>query len=182
MEVRAVMTVALLIMLALAAREDLLRHRVPNVLTASALLMGVALAFLIGGWTGFFVSLGGALVGCATLLPFYLLRGMGAGDVKLMAAAGAFLGPGSAVLAAALALVAGCVLAVAIVAWRLVEPCLRLEPSPAGGASAGWRSAAAFSIVRKERFPYAIAIAVGVVATLWLQGQLGNLSAALGIG
>jgi prepilin peptidase CpaA len=181
-EIRAAMTVALLIMLALAAREDLLRHRVPNVLNASALAMGVALAFVAGGWDGFLDSLGGALVGCAALLPFYLLRGMGAGDVKLMAAAGAYLEPGSALLAAAIALVAGCVLALAIIVCRLVEPVTPYASAGPSGTTPMWRAAAALLTVRQERFPYAVAVGFGVVVTLGLQGQLGNVFTALGGG
>lgn len=182
MDVRVVMTGAVLVLLALAAREDLLRHRIPNVLNAVALLLGLWLATLAAGWGGFVDSVGGALVGCAALVPLYLLRGMGAGDVKLMGAAGAFLGPASALLAAALALIAGSVLAVAIIVWRLVEPKPAWEASPAGGAVSAGRAAATISIVRKERFPYAVAIACGAVATLWAKGSLGSLIAALGIG
>ena len=182
MDVRAVMTGSVLVFLALAAREDLLRHRIPNVLNAVALLMGLWLATLAEGRVGFVNSAGGALVGCAMLVPFYLLRGMGAGDVKLMAAAGAFLTPSSAFLAAALTLIAGCTLAVAIIVWRLAEPRPIWEASPAGGAPSAGTAAAKISIVRKERFPYAVAIGCGVVATLWLQGSLGSLFVALGIG
>lgn len=181
-EFRAVMAGAVLIVLAFAVREDLLRHRIPNTLNAAALLLGLGLASLTAGWSGLINSVGGALVGCAALVPFYLLRGMGAGDVKLMAAAGAFLGPSSSLLAAAMALVAGATLAVAIIVWRLVEPKPRLDVSSAGGATAAWRAAATISTVRHERFPYAVAIGVGVVGTLWLQGSLGSLVTAVGIG
>ena len=48
---------------------------------------------MAGGLPGLGLSLGGWLVGCALFLPWFLLRGMGAGDVKLLAALGAWLGP-----------------------------------------------------------------------------------------
>jgi len=110
------------------------------------------------------------------------LRGMGAGDVKLMAAAGTFLGFKSALVAAALSLIAGGVLALGYVAWRLIEPTEPLQASAPGSASRAWRGAALLSTVRHERFPYALAIASGVVMTLWLQGSLADLATALGIG
>jgi prepilin peptidase CpaA len=171
-----------LVVLAMAVREDLLRHRVPNALNLAALLVGLGLALLDAGLSGIVHSVAGTLVGSAALVPLYLLRGMGAGDVKLMGATGAFLGPSSALLAAALALIAGGVLGVAIVFWRLIEPRLRLEAAPSGEAPAAWNAAATISVVRKEQFPYAVAIAVGVVTTLWLRGSLGALFVALGIG
>ena len=171
-----------LIALALAAREDVLRHRIPNTLNATALLLGVGLAGLGGGWSGLVDSIGGAAMGFAVLFPFYLRRGMGAGDVKLMAAAGAYLDPSSALLAAAIALVAGAFLAVAIVTRRHVEGRLLRAAAPAGEASAVWQAAAAFLSVRNERFPYAVAIGIGVGAALAWNGSLGGLWAALGIG
>ena len=177
-----VMTGVVIFVVALAVREDLLRHRIANSLNLAGLMLGLGLAALAAGVSGVMYSVGGVAVGCAVFVPFYLLRGMGAGDVKLMGATGAFLGPGSALLAAALALIAGCVLGVAIVFWRLIEPRLRLETSPSGEAPAAWKAAATISVVRKERFPYAVAIAVGVVTTLWLRGSLGALFVALGIG
>jgi prepilin peptidase CpaA len=180
-ELRAVMTGVVLIVLALAAREDLLRQRIPNSLNAIALTLGVGTASMAGGWSGFADSIGGALVGCAALLPFYVLHGMGAGDVKLMAAAGAFLGPGGALFSAAAALVAGLILALLIVGWRLVEPRPFLEAAR-GRAEATVGRTAVIAAVRKERFPYAVAIGAGVVANLWRQGSLRELSLALGIG
>jgi prepilin peptidase CpaA len=181
-QVPALMTGAVMAVLALAVREDMLRHRISNALSLAGLILGLGLTSVASGGAGFVHSAAGALVGCAAFVPFYLLRGMGAGDVKLMGATGAFIGPGGALLAAALALVAGSVLGVAIVIWRLIEPRPRLEGSPSGEVSAVWRAVATISIVRKERFPYAVAIAAGVVAVLWLQGSLGALVAALGVG
>lgn len=177
-----VMTGAVLFALALAAREDVLRHRIPNSLNAAALLLGVGLASLAGGWSGFLDSVGGAAMGFAVLLPFYLRHGMGAGDVKLMAAAGAYLDPSSALLAVAIALVAGVFLAAAIVTRRQAEARLLHEAAPAGEATVVWRAAAAFLSVRNERFPYAVAIGIGVAAALAWNGSLGGLWAALGIG
>jgi len=175
------MACVLVVVLALAVREDLLRHRIPNELNMAGVILGFGFATLVGGASGAIHSVGGALVGCAALMPFYLLRGMGAGDVKLMGSTGAFLGPSGALLAAALALIAGAVLGIAIVLWRLVEPRPLLETSPLVEGSGAWRAVATILVVRSERFPYAVAIAVGVITTLWLRGSLGALFVALGI-
>jgi len=164
----------LLSVLAWAAREDLLRHRIPNELNLAAMLAAIGLAYSSGGTHGVASSVAGAAVGCAAFAPFYLLRGMGAGDVKLMAAAGAFLGPADALAAAALAIVMGGALAVAVVMLRLVESTPVRGFSFRDGSAPVLRLFATISAARKERFPYATAIAAGVVTTLALQGSLGQ--------
>ena len=164
----------LLSVLAWAAREDLLRHRIPNELNLAAMLAAIGLAYSSGGTHGAASAVAGAAVGCAAFAPFYLLRGMGAGDVKLMAAAGAFLGPADALAAAALAIVMGGALAVAVVMLRLVESTPVRGFSFRDGSAPVLRLFATISAARKERFPYATAIAAGVVTTLALQGSLGQ--------
>jgi len=172
---------AVLVLIALAIREDLIRNRIPNVLTAAGAATGVALAYVAGGRTGLADAFGGVVVGLLVLLPFYLLRGMGAGDVKFMAAAGAFVGTVGAFWAAALALLAGGALALAVVACRLVAPergWQELTKADAGGSTQlAWK----VSIARKERFPYAVPIGVGVLGALWMDGSLSQLYATLGL-
>lgn len=183
MQIQALATAVLLVVLACAAWQDLARHRIPNSLNLTGLLLGLALAGLSGGLTAVAYAAAGVLVGFGVLLPFYLLRGMGAGDVKLMAAAGAFLGPGAALLAAALTLVTGAVLGIAIVCWRIAErsaePRGQVEGSAAMEVPAIWRALAAASMAGKERFPYAVAIAVGVMISAGLYGHFDGLFAAL---
>jgi hypothetical protein len=74
------------------------------------------------------------------------------------------------------------VLALGYVAWRLIEPTEPLQASAPGATPRGWHAVAVLSTVRQERFPYALAIASGVVITLWLNGSLADLAMALGIG
>jgi prepilin peptidase CpaA len=76
-----------------AGMGDLRSRRIPNRLTVPALLLGVLVNSLLTGWKGFLLSLEGAGLGLAILLPVVLLRGLGAGDWKLMGALGAMVGP-----------------------------------------------------------------------------------------
>jgi prepilin peptidase CpaA len=82
------------VVLALAAGwTDLRSRRIPNWLTVPGLAIGLALNTAFNGWSGVKSSLLGALLGLALLLPFVLLRSLGAGDWKLAGALGAFTGP-----------------------------------------------------------------------------------------
>jgi prepilin peptidase CpaA len=103
---------------AIAASTDLRSRRIPNWLTISGLLLGVLVNSLARGWLGAKDSLLGAALGLGLLLPFVLMRSLGAGDWKLVGALGAFLGPSHliAVLFAAV-LVAG-LMALVLVIWK----------------------------------------------------------------
>ncbi len=75
-----------------AGWTDWRSRRIPNWLTAPALLIGILLNGLTGGWNGVKTSLLGAGLGLLALLPFVLMRSLGAGDWKLAGALGAFVG------------------------------------------------------------------------------------------
>jgi len=72
---------------------DTLQSRIPNLATFSLVLVGFGYHLLTGGMPGGATALTGMLAGLALLLPFYLMGGMGAGDVKSLAALGALMGP-----------------------------------------------------------------------------------------
>ena len=93
-------------------------RRIPNWLTVPTLLAGIAVNSLAAGWLGAKESLLGAGLGLGLLLPFVLIRSLGAGDWKLVGALGAFLGP-SRLIAVLLGtiLVAG-LMAVVLVIWK----------------------------------------------------------------
>ena len=101
-------------------------RRIPNWLSMSALVAGVAVNSAVSGLAGLKTSLLGALLGLAVLLPFYLLRAMGGGDWKLVGALGAILGSARLVdvLFAAI-LVAGVMAAGLIVTKGRVRESLR---------------------------------------------------------
>jgi len=101
-----------------AGWTDLRSRRIPNWLTVSGLVIGIAANTAVGGWGGLKTSLLGAAVGLALLLPFVLLRSLGAGDWKLAGSLGAFAGPGILVdLLLGSVFVAG-VMAVALVIYK----------------------------------------------------------------
>lgn len=151
----------------LAAVIDLRTRRVPNALTATLAAVGIGIAAAELGTVG----LGGALMGCALgllfMLPGHLFGGTGAGDVKLFAAAGALLGPSTTVTAFLFTAIIGGVLAVAIAIRRrrlvhTIGATSKLVSSPAAGA------AAVEATGTDNRFAYAPAIALGVMASLLL--------------
>ncbi|MCX7240700.1 MAG: prepilin peptidase [Burkholderiales bacterium] len=120
---------ALALTMLIAVEADLRQRRVPNVLVLLALGTGTALNVLgpANGGAGPFayfpgaLGAGGVLLGAITglglFLPWYLLRAMGAGDVKLMAAIGSFVGSVEALSLAVCILIAGGVLAAIRMLW-----------------------------------------------------------------
>jgi prepilin peptidase CpaA len=93
-------------------------RRIPNWLTVSGFLVGVMANVLVYRWAGFGASLAGAGAALGLLLPFVLMRGMGAGDWKLMGALGAFLGPTRIVFVLFGAILLAGVTACVMVTWR----------------------------------------------------------------
>jgi prepilin peptidase CpaA len=81
------------VMLSLLAMYTDFRFRmIPNRLTLPAICLGLVLNFAGNGWQGLLFALAGFAVGFGLMLLPYLIGGMGAGDVKLLAALGALLG------------------------------------------------------------------------------------------
>jgi len=85
--------IVLLSALVIASLTDIAWRRVPNYITFPLAAFGMALHFDISGFNGLIFSFSGILAGGGLLILFYLMGGMGAGDVKLLAAVGSFLGP-----------------------------------------------------------------------------------------
>jgi prepilin peptidase CpaA len=167
-------TVVLFCLLVLAAVIDVRRHRIPNWLTGSGLLFGLAYSAIEPFWLGhgFMWSLGGAIVGFGVLFPFWLLHIMGAGDVKLMAMAGALLGAQAVLPALAGTLVAGGIFAIAfsIRHGRLRDMLANVgrifrfngiamaTGTPMSMAAGGWQSVG--------KLAFAVPIAAGTIVTV----------------
>lgn len=102
-----------------AASMDIVSRRIPNWLVGSGLLVALAvLVSLHGAAAGGAAWFMGAATGFAALLPFYLLRGMAAGDVKLMTMVGAWLGASAACYIVLATFIVGGVGSVLVVASR----------------------------------------------------------------
>jgi prepilin peptidase CpaA len=93
-------------------------RRIPNWLTMSGLAAGVAVNTILCRWPGLKAALLGTLLGLGLLLPFVLVRSLGAGDWKLAGALGACLGPRQLVsVLVGTILVAG-IMALAVIIWK----------------------------------------------------------------
>jgi prepilin peptidase CpaA len=164
---------AVLVVAAVACVTDIRTRRVPNGLTFCAAAAGVAFSLLAAGWPGAGMSVAGWLVGCAIFLPFFALGGMGGGDVKLLAAIGAWLGPTAVVWVALYTALAGGVMALAV---SLITGYVRQSFVNLWGLLIFWRIAGiqpmpglTLRTSGSPRLPYALAIGAGTVAALWLQ-------------
>jgi prepilin peptidase CpaA len=105
------------LILAEAAVIDGLKLKVPNWLTFHLTAGGLAFSAWYGGANGLLLSLAGAALGLALLLPLYAIGGMGAGDVKLFAGVGAWVGPAATLGAFVASAVVGGVMALVMIAW-----------------------------------------------------------------
>lgn len=165
--VELVAVATLLLLLIVACVNDIRARRIPNSLVLTVLALGVLVSTAsdpVG--PGLIRALGGASVGLVVWLPGWLLRMMGAGDVKLFAAAGAWLGPLGALNAALFAAVAGGILAfVWMFAVRGASGTNRTLWS-AVAAPRTLLNARTDSTSSRELLPYSLAITVGVVVQL----------------
>jgi len=87
-----ILQVILILVAGVAAINDIRFRRIPNWLTLTGLVLGVGTNVFLFEWAGLRESLMGLAVAFIVYFPLYLLRGMGAGDVKLMAAIGCIVG------------------------------------------------------------------------------------------
>lgn len=169
------MTTFLVIFVIAIAISDLHRHRIPNVLTVSAAAAAFALSVYLRGASGAVTSGTGLLVGLAVFLPFYLARGFSAGDVKAMAAVGAFVGPKAVLMSAGCTLVAGAIGGVLLLiragGYAAVESMAHRWFAQAWVLCRTGHTACIAAPVNDPaltRFPYGLAIACGtLVGLVW---------------
>ena len=166
------------IVLVVAAWIDGKELRVPNWITFPMVLAGLAYCTVTGGLTGLGEGLLGMVVGLACLLPLYAVGGMGAGDVKLMAGIGAWLGWQVTWYAFCVSAVVGAVMAVAMVLFKgnfkkhyenfqmiLIEWMQIRDP----------KKLSAIAAERKPRMmllPYGIPICIGSIGYFFYAGMM----------
>lgn len=92
MELNIVSTVPMLLLLLIAAVQDSRNFRIPNIVSLGGAVLAAAISFATDSTSGLLSSSAGWLVGLALFLPLYMIRAMGAGDVKLVAMVGSFTG------------------------------------------------------------------------------------------
>lgn len=161
------LTIGALLIAAVGAAIDVRSGRIPNWLTGGGFLAGLAFQTSLAGWRGLQAGLTGALAGGGILFLVFLVRGMGAGDVKLMAAVGGWVGIQHAAAVILATAIAGGLLAVGYATYhkqvgRTVRNLMELirfhlafgvRPHPDFHLRAG----------SSVRLPYGVAIAAGAL-------------------
>lgn len=162
---------ALTLLLLVTAVWDFRTRRIPNVLTLPGLVLALGAQFAIGGPGGLWQSLAGFGIGLGFFFIPFALGKLGAGDVKLMAVAGAVLGPVDTVNALLLVSLAGGVYALGVIAWNALTPALESGGfMTRAGLLAGELAAVCSPAGRKEKIKmcYGLAIAAGVICQMGL--------------
>jgi len=155
-------TTLLLVVLAIAVVTDVRQRRIFNALTFPAMGIGLVLGGVLDGVSGLLLSVAGLLLGAALFtLPVAFLN-RGAGDLKLLAAIGAFGGPVFVIWCALLTGVAGAVLAVGVLLTK------RRFGLVVGGIALDAVSRRLPVAASNIRLPYAVPIAAGALAALIL--------------
>jgi|SRR6185369_315605 len=168
----------LIVLLVAAAVIDYRSYRIPNWLTVGGMLLGLACSAILPSpdHTGLVWALGGLAVGFGVMLPLYALRILGAGDVKLMAMAGAFLGAFGTLYAILFTFIAGGVLAVALALThgallRMLGNVKNVVQFMTFSIMGGVRPAAPIEAGASiGRLPYGISITAGTIAYLAVSG------------
>jgi prepilin peptidase CpaA len=152
---------------------DLRTRRIPQALTLGGALAGFLFHTVNGGWGASFASAMGWAVGIAIFFVPFALGGLGGGDVKLLGAIGAWLGPMNALWVGLYAGAAGGVLAIFV---ALTNGYLIRAVGNVGMMLAYWRlngikplPEMTLEHARGPRLAYAVPILAGTAATLWLR-------------
>jgi prepilin peptidase CpaA len=155
-----------------ACVTDVRSARIPNALTFTAAGAAIVFHLLVGGWRAGGASVAGWFVDVLLFAPFFLVGGLGAGDLKLLGAIGAWLGPWPAVYVALYTALAGGVMAIAL---ALAHGYARTAFRNLGYILASWRvgirtvPGMTLDDAPGPKLAYALPVAVGTSLTLWFR-------------
>lgn len=161
----------LLVVLIIATITDIRSQRIPNWLTFPAIISGLGINFISGGAGGLLFSMMGLLIGIGIFIVLYIMGGMGAGDIKLMGAVGAMLGPQMVLMAALYTAIAGAIYALAII---LLHPRAKAKRTAIADSIKGFVYLRKFHYnkpAETQNAPnlcYGVAIAIGTVTAVLL--------------
>lgn len=158
--------ILVIILVVLAAITDIRFQRIFNYLTLFGWGAGLTYHVLVNGKDGFVFSFTGLILGVFLLFFLYFLKGMGAGDVKLMGAIGALLGWQGALRAFLFSAVAGgfCAIIVMIKAGIFREFLKNIRKIL---KKLFLVQAVSYTPLNCQlKFPYAVAIAIGTILSL----------------
>lgn len=155
----------------IAAILDVLTHKIPNWFTVPSALLAVILNSYLYGIKGFSSSIVGLVTGFLLLFFIYRLGGMGAGDVKLLCAIGAFLGPKLVFYSFIWTALAGGVFALILVIYKraLSQTFRNLKILVFSWILRTPRKDLTIKNQSLIKLPYGVAIAVGVILAIWLK-------------
>ncbi len=154
---------ALFALLAAASATDIRVRRIPNGLIAFGFCIGFAFGAWDTSWSGLWFSTIGALTAFGLFLPLFLLRALGAGDVKLMMVVGSFVGAFDTVLIGVLSFAAsgGLALIEAVAGRRIRELLFNLKSTVFALATRDIELASSLAHASPNRVPFAVAILLG---------------------
>lgn len=176
--ISSIAAVSLITVLFVATATDVISHRIPNILLMPALAIALILGTTSGGIAGLLSSIAGLAVGLALLLPLYAAGGMGAGDVKLLGVAGAFLGPEGTLIAGVATFIVGAAFGLIWMFWKLAWTALQNQVSEMTSAPGTLNNLKTANVGKSSTFAYAPAISAGAAIALWEQGWLVALGAS----
>jgi prepilin peptidase CpaA len=156
-----------------AAVCDLRTRKIPNVLTFGTVVVAVFLHGYMDGWRAAGLSAAGCAAGLALFFPFFALGGLGAGDVKLLGAVGACVGPLATVWVALYASISGGVMAVIVATYAgyLRKAFINLWCIVMYWRIEGPRPVPDMTLATHKgpRLAYAVPVLAGVMLALWLR-------------
>lgn len=172
--------IALMALVLAAAYWDLRQRRIPNALVLVGAIVGLLLQAALEGPSGVLVASLGVVVGISIFIPGYLLGFTGAGDAKLMASIGAFLGPLGVFQVGVLSILAGGIFGLLLFAYGLLSRGAILPWSRYTlMARTFYFTGRPLYIAPKDgevmgrKFPFAVSIAIGTTGWMIWQWPLG---------